>query len=86
MELLLLTASGCRDNLDESKIFLIEKRHIPLKYTHLFSILVAFPAATYLLQAVREVWAGGAAILVTAAALPSHKVVDSKKVTAEHYG
>jgi len=38
------------------------------------------------LQAVQEVWAGGAAILMTAAAVPSHEDEDLKKVTADHDG
>jgi hypothetical protein len=86
MELRLLTAQQCRDNVDENKIILVEIMAKYLKCTYLCPILVAFPAAPYLLQATWEMWVSGAAILTTAAALLSREDEDAKKVMAEHDG
>jgi hypothetical protein len=66
--------------VDKKKIILVEIMAKYLKCTYLCPILVAFPAAPYLLQATWEMCVSGAAILMTAAALLSCKDEDAKKV------
>jgi hypothetical protein len=54
-----------------------KKHHISTNKTHLFIVLLAFPAAQSLSKVAGTIGWGVAAVCLTAAAVPSHELEDS---------
>ena len=72
---------GCRQQIGAvtlmGELHYIQKTCTSINITHIFSLLVAFPAALTSSKAMREDWVGGAAVWLTAAAVPSRKFENS---------
>ena len=62
---------GCRQQIGAvtlmGELHYIQKTCTSINITHIFSLLVAFPAALTSSKAMREDWVGGAAVWLTAA-------------------
>ena len=63
--------SSAISRIREFNVMRVMKRHIFINFTHLFTVLVAFPAISGQSKSVREVWVAGAAVWLTAAAVTS---------------
>ena len=72
---------GCRQQIGAvtlmGELHYIQKTCTSINITHIFSLLVAFPAALTSSKAMREDWVGGAAVWLTAAAVPSREFENS---------
>jgi ABC-type uncharacterized transport system permease subunit len=73
MELLRLVETTNIGAVTREWVSYIQKTCTSINITHIFSLLVAFPAALTSLKITREDWVGGAAVWLTAAAVPSHE-------------
>ena len=56
----------------------VKKQAQHINCTHLFTVLVAFPAISVRSKSVGEVWVAGAAVWLTAAAVTSPEIENSK--------